>query len=232
VLLVTCWFGLPEFVRIGDVPFGHGWLVNPDYRGIAAVFSVAYMLGHIAVLCSALVIANAARRAWGGVLFSPMLALVGAVALMYVAELAFFETLEAGTFRNAQPEEGLYVLVMLLVPISLYRFATVELPAGAAVVAPVAGTAADQLATSIVAAHSRLLGGVAIDLARRVDGVAVRSGDGGVQITSEDAGAAIDRLVHAFEQVSGTFGLEVSRLAAAHVLREHPDVAVPHALRV
>jgi hypothetical protein len=231
VLFGTAWVGMTEQFTVAGIAFGRGWLVSAEYSGPATAFSIAYALGHVAVLSAAIVVARVARRAWGGVLAAPMVILLVAVTLMYLAELAFFRSLAEGSFQNAQPEEGLYALVLLLVPISLYRFATVALPAGASLSTPITGSAADQLATSIVAAHARLLGSVALELARRVDGVDVRASDGTVEVTGPDADVAIDGIVRTFEQVSGAFGLEVSRLAAAHVLREHPELAVPTTLR-
>jgi hypothetical protein len=232
VAIVTCWLGLPKVFEVGSFTFGQGWLVSADYDALETTFSVAYLLGHVLVLSAALVVARRAARTLGGALHAPMLILVAAVALIYVAELAFFRTIANETFRNAQPVEGIYALALLLIPISLYRFATVALPAGASVATPDTGSAIDQLATSIVVAHARLLGSVAVELARRVDGVRVRPGDAiAVEVAGEDPTAILGELVRTFEEVSGAFGIEVSRLAAAHVLREHPDVAVPGQLR-
>jgi hypothetical protein len=222
VLAVTCWLSLPVV--------GLGWIINTEFTLGETVFSLGYMLGHVLVLSAAGLLATRASRVLGGVLFAPMMVLLCAAALMYVAEFAFFRTLANDTFRNAQPVEGLYAIVMLLVPIAIYGFATVRMPVGATS-ASSDGSGVTQLATSVVTAHARVLGPVAFELASRVEGVVVDAQLGQVDVTADVPTRAISDLLVSFEQVSGAFGAEISRLAAAPVLLEHPELDVPGSLR-
>ena len=222
VLAVTSWLSLPRI--------GLGWIISPDYTTGETAFSLAYMLGHVLVMSAVLLVAIRSSRVLGGVLYLPTIVLLVAATLMYVAEFAFFRTIANDTFRNAQPVEGLYALALLLVPVAIFQFATVLVPSGASIAAS-SGSGQSQLATSVVTAQSRLLGGVAFELADRVDGLEVHAQDGRGVVTADDPARAIGELLESFEQVSGAFGAEVSRLAAAPVLQRHPELDVPPSLQ-
>lgn len=90
-----------------------------------------------------------------------------------------------------------------------------------------ATTPAERAAEQIVQGQERVVGAAAWKLARRVRHLDV-SRDQRVSIAdSADPSAVLERLVAEFTSITGQLGARMCFMAAANVLREHPELDVP-----
>lgn len=83
----------------------------------------------------------------------------------------------------------------------------------------------EEVAQAIVDAQARLVGDVALDMARRVPEIEIDD-LGYVSITG-DATTALDGLVHEYTSLTGALGVRMCHDAAKTVLDMHPHVVVP-----
>jgi hypothetical protein len=95
--------------------------------------------------------------------------------------------------------------------------------------APAAGAAtpAVQVALRIVESQERVVGAAAWKLAKRVRHLNV-SRDQRLEISpGADEGEVLDRLVGEFTSITGQLGARMCYMAAADLLRDHPELDVP-----
>jgi hypothetical protein len=80
------------------------------------------------------------------------------------------------------------------------------------------------VATAIIAGQQKVMGPVAINLARSVSGITV--GDDGSATVSGGIDA-VDALVKTYSGLTGQLGVRMCHQAAQQALQQHPDVQVP-----
>lgn len=83
----------------------------------------------------------------------------------------------------------------------------------------------DNVATAIVRGQMKLIGNVAISLARNVSSVDVA--ESGATSIAGDGDAAIDGIVRAYSSLTGQLGVKMCFDFAKDELQRHPDVRVP-----
>lgn len=83
----------------------------------------------------------------------------------------------------------------------------------------------DEVATAIVVGQTKLIGAVAVTLARKVPGVEVDA-SGATKIAG-DGVAAIEALVSEYSTLTGQLGVRMCFNAAKDALAEHPEVTIP-----
>ncbi|MBC7460118.1 MAG: hypothetical protein H7287_02015 [Thermoleophilia bacterium] len=83
------------------------------------------------------------------------------------------------------------------------------------------------VAERIVQSQVRVVGPAAWKLARRVKHLDVAEGRQPRISPDADAGSVIDRLVREYSSITGDLGTRMCFMAAADILREHPELDVP-----
>lgn len=169
---VTLLVGIPP-TQVAGMRVGHGQLVAPDSSTVDAMLVAAYMFGDIVLIWILLVLADAARQAAGGRFGRPLFLLVTGLGSLYVADLLFFHSLAVGTYSEVSITNVMYAATLSVLPYAVYRFtftSTGHMSAAANARTEPWHAAAD----AVVAAHSRMLGRLAWQLAEDSPGVSVR----------------------------------------------------------
>jgi hypothetical protein len=86
---------------------------------------------------------------------------------------------------------------------------------------------AARIAARIVQSQVRVVGPAAWKLAKRVKHLEVAEGREPRIASDQDAGSVLDRLVREFTSITGDLGTRMCFMAAADILREHPDLDIP-----
>jgi len=86
-----------------------------------------------------------------------------------------------------------------------------------------------QIAESIVQKLVLVLEGMALDRARKVSGLQI---DAAGHVQSVQGGAAtIESLIKEYQQLLGPASVSFARDAAHPIIKQHPDIEIPQALR-
>lgn len=96
-----------------------------------------------------------------------------------------------------------------------------------AAVTETAMSPAEQVAARIIGDQTRVVGKAAFKLATRVKGLSVARGSGTPRIDAPDVGRVLDDLVHEYSAITGAVGIRMCFMAAATILRDHPELDVP-----
>jgi hypothetical protein len=95
-----------------------------------------------------------------------------------------------------------------------------------ATITPGSDSPAVEVAARIIASQERVVGAAAWKLARRVRHLDV-SRDQRISISAgADAGSVLDRLVAEFTTITGQLGARMCFMAAADILRDHPELDI------
>ncbi|MDB5164405.1 MAG: hypothetical protein JWL89_31 [Candidatus Saccharibacteria bacterium] len=88
----------------------------------------------------------------------------------------------------------------------------------------------DQIAVKIIAGQETIIGPVAIEQASQVKGLQIDWANHKVSITGDKA-TAIEHLVERYKELFGQISVEVSKQAAASLMRQLPTDGLPAMLK-